>query len=1077
MRNFLLPLAALVCATSAQAQLIDLSQQRITADIVKANLNPFDATFIANPDIVEGIKPFGESKARLAQQRPSLARYAEALPDTVQYFVVAQSYHNGYTFNYDGGDIFTYNVGLCIDGTKATFTNLFDMEAASAGSYYQSYDTPVEGVYDAEAKTITIATGNTGVICGNYMGGYYDAYLTAGVVSSAGVITPDEALIFDVTTAADGSIATITARSAMRASYTYGNIRIYKSFAANLPEEGKANLMTFVSSIDFGEGFVNTELQKSVTLVNNGGADADYVIELEAEDDAFTTPELTGVVPAKSTKELNFTFTSANPGTYEGIATVTYDNGTDEAYVVVDMTASAKAYPDYSAIIKSGEFEVTTGFEFPFEITTLEDGTTVATSTTYGRYGKSYLHLEFDVPEGKLATVAWKGWSNNVSYWYYNTAGYFVDTLNGAVMSQNGADEDFSGDYEFAPGHHFIRYQYESSYYSGLMDNYMYVYDIEYTESVLNADSAILVTPEVALGNKMLQNGGEAVLNGTVTLTNKGGNDLKVLEVTSDNAEFSANTSVDPVPSMKDLVVPVTMVATTTGDKVGHLTFHTTAGDFQVTVTASVMQMPDYQSLVTEGGEYITSWECNEAYPFIITDEGHARNINAGDNSASPYPYCNFCMHFTIPEGKLAYISWDGHAMGRPVVEGSYDHYYSSYANIETHHPMTSGTKSVYGSDVDAGSDAVFAADESWADQLACVPGDHYIRWNWAHNGDGTVPEGDYLDISNIKLHVIDFEANNAELLNPEVTFEPTYVGYNRYKTATVTLHNLGSENLTVSDYEPSDPFYALEVKETAGFNKNLKVTLWFYPSEPGDFDGTLTLHTSAGDFDVLCHGTALDAEAEGLLLVGDFEDDAYGWTTADPDHDGETWNLGTNLWGERAEYAHSGVQCLASISYSNNLGAIEPDNWTFSPYFTVPEQGADLSYFIAAFSPSRWEEHYSLYIVEDVTNLDSIAATEPVISETLLEEHGAMDGWAERNFSLDQWAGKTIALCYRHHDCLGQYIIRLDDVFVKAKDPIVGISTIRTEAAQRIFSIDGRRVSQPVRGGLYVIDGQKVIK
>lgn len=1075
MRNLLLPFAALLCATSAQAQLIDLGQQRITADIVKAHLNPFDATFIANPDIVEGIKPFGEPKARPAQQRPTLPRYAEAVPDTTQFFVVAQSYHNGYTFNYDGGDVFCYNIGLCIDGTKATFTNLFDMEAASAGSYYASYDLPVEGVYDAEAKTITIATGNAGVICGNYMGGYYDAYLTTGTVSTAGVLTPEEELVFDVTTAADGSIATLTARSAMRASYTYGNIRIYKSFTANLPEEGKANLLTFVSSIDFGEGFVKTELQKSVTLINNGGMDADYVIELEAEDDAFTTAELTGVVAAKSTKELTFTFCSTNAGTYEGIATLTYDNGTDEAYVVVDMTASAKAYPDYSAIIKSGEFDVTTGFEFPFEITTLEDGTTVATSTNYGRYGKSYLHLEFDVPEGKLATVAWKGWSNNVSYWYYNAAGYFVDTLDGAVMSQNGENEDFSGDYEFAPGHHFIRYQYESNYYSGLMDNYMYLYDIEYTEATLNADSALLITPEVALGNKMLQQGGEAVLNGTVTLTNKGGNDLKVLEVTSDNAEFSANTSVDPAPSMKDLVVPVTMVATTTGDKVGHLTFHTTAGDFEVTVTASVMEMPDYMSLVTEGAEYITSWECNEAYPFIIVD-GHARNINAGDNSTSPYPYCNFCMNFTIPEGKLAYLSWDGHAMGRPIVEGSYDHYYSSYSNIETHHPMTSGTKSVYGSDVDASSE-VFAADEFWADQLACVPGDHYIRWSWVHNGDGTVPEGDYLDISNIKLHVIDFEANNAELLDPEVTFEPTYVGYNRYKTATVTLHNLGSDNLSVTGFESADPFYALDVTDIAAFNKNLKVTLWFYPSEAGEFDGTLTIHTTAGDFDVLCHGTAIDAAAEGILLAGDFEDDAQGWTTSDRNNDGETWNLGSNLWGDRPEYCHSGSQCLASISFSNNLGAIEPDNWTFSPFITIPEQGADLSYFVAAFSPKDFEEHYSLYIVEDASNLDSIAATEPVFAETLTEEHGAMDGWTERNFSLDQWAGKTIVLCFRHHDCMGQYIIRLDDVFVTAKDPIVGISAVRAEAAHSIFSIDGRRISQPVKGGLYVIDGQKVIK
>lgn len=55
----------------------------------------------------------------------------------------------------------------------------------------------------------------------------------------------------------------------------------------------------------------------------------------------------------------------------------------------------------------------------------------------------------------------------------------------------------------------------------------------------------------------------------------------------------------------------------------------------------------------------------------------------------------------------------------------------------------------------------------------------------------------------------------------------------------------------------------------------------------------------------------------------------AYGWTTYDANNDGETWDLGSNLWGQNPNYVHSGSDCLASISYSNYLGSITPDNWT----------------------------------------------------------------------------------------------------------------------------------------------------
>ena len=838
-----------------------------------------------------------------------------------------------------------------------------------------------------------------------------------------------------------------------------------------LPNEEVANVFTFTESVDFGECFVGTSASKSIQLINNGGKDADFVIELEAEDDAFSSAVTGGTVPAQGTLDLSFDFLAPSAGSFEGIVTITYENGTGESTLVVDLAGSAKDYPDYSPAIKSGDFTATTGIEYPFEIVTLEDGTNVATSTTYGAYGSSWLNLAFTVPEGKLATVAWKGISNNSSYWYYNAGGYFIDTLNGAKASYTGANEDISGDWEFAPGEHFIRFQYDGSYYSGLAENRMYVYDIEYTEATLNADSAGVLTPVVSLGNAILPIGGTVTKNGNITVKNLGSNALTITSVTADNEEFTADISgLTEAATMQEVNIPIAMEAKTSGEKAATYTIVTSAGTFTVEAKASVMDMPDFASLVVEGAEYITSWEINENDPFIIVD-GKATNKNAGDNSA--YSTAYFKMNLTIPEGKLAYVSWDGQMWGRPIVEGSYEHQYGSYTSYNISHPMTSGSRSAYGSDgADASSD-VFANDPFWADYLACIPGNHYYQWGWYHNGDGTVPEGDKVEISNIRIKIQDFNEYGVEALNPEVTFADTYVGYNRYSTATVTLHNTGSNVLSVGEITGEAPFYGVETTYTAQFNKTVDVTLWFYPEEAGTFDGKVTISTSAGDVEILCHGTALDPAAEGYILLGDFEDDAAGWSAADPDGDGETWNLGSNLWGNRPEYCHTGSQCLASVSYSNYLGAIEPDNWTLSPVIELPaDAGATLSYYVAAFSPSRWAEHYSFYIAEydAETGIDvqQVALTDPVCSETLPEEAGAMDGWQYREFDLADYMGKQIVLLFRHHDCNGQYILRLDDVNivrVEQPDAIRSIDALEAPKAAQIYTVDGRKVNGMVEG------------
>ena len=1018
--------------------------------LVQQGINKNDVTHLADANTVIGLgmnvskRTYPVGDVRNSTKSFGKARAAE---QPIELFTVAQSYHNGYTFNYNGGDVFTYSVTLTREGNKVTINNLFDMEAQSAGSWAVSKDLPIEGTYDEEAKTITIAAGT---VCADYMG-YYDGILNGGTVSENGTLTPSSEIVFDV----EGDLERITAREAVAATYDYGTIRIYKSFTAAVAKADEANLITFTDDMDFAETFVGTEATRSIKLINSGGMDADFAVVLDSDDDSYTVTPQVGTVPAKSVLDLVFTLKSDKAGEYEGIATLTYDKGSEEANLVFSMIGTVKDYPDYSGIVKEGEFTFQTGIDFPFEISKLEDETVIAQSGTHGAYGTSYLDAKFTVPEGKLGTLSWKGMSNNSSIWYYCAGGYYIDDMNTAVVSRTGANEDISGTVELAPGEHVVRFQYDGYYYSGLEENKLYIYDLSLTTTDMLNDAAELLTPEISLGNFVLKTG-ESKGSANIVIRNKGANELKVTNATSNNNEFKPQTTADGAATLQDLTIPVEFTTTTAGEKTATITIETTAGTFTTAVKASVMDMPDFASVVKEGAEYM-SFDVNEQNPFIVAD-GKAWNKNAGEPN-DVASQSSFTISFTIPEGKIGYFTWDGEAWGD--AEQSFN-----YAGVEMNDAprQTSGTASFYqkGNGVSAGSADL---NEFWQAYTQCIAGFHSFRFYYQKGGNGVIPEGDKYVVSNIRLVVEDFEKHNAELVEKEVTFKESYVGPQRYTTATVTLKNTGSEPLQVTEIPASEPFYGIVPQNTAKFGSTLSVELWFYPSETGTFDKDLTIKTTAGDFTVACHGTAKDYTEEGILFMGDFEDDAYGWTLYDADNDGSNWNLGTNLWGTYyadGYYTHAGAQCLASPS---NYYA--PDNWTFSPAIAIPENGAKLSYFVAAFSPYNWLEHYSFYITEDISDLEAVKAEGALIEETMEEAQGAIDGWAERTFDLKDYAGKTVYLCFRHHDTEQQYLIRLDDVIIR-KTEDTGISANFKSAQKGVstyFNAAGQATTKPQKG------------
>lgn len=1072
MRKLLLFFVALLTLATATAQTVVSNQTAVKAkSMIPDHIDPLNVQRQFDISLTRDLVPQGVKTQKVAKsKRFQLKRADASTVDTTSFFAVAQSYYKSYTFTYTGGDVKTYNIGVAVDGTKVTFSKLFNLYDPTSWSV--SSDSDVVGTYDATAKTITIPTSTVfanATIAGKIYN-YYPGVLLSGTVDEEGNLTPADNLVFHV----EGDFDRIyTDQSFGISEYTadgsssYGFYKMYRSFSAYLPKSSP-NLMTFTDNVDYGELFPGDSLTKSVTIVNTGGSSADAVVSVESDDESFYTDSLSITVPAQSTLDVPITFKASEIGDHDGIATIEYDNGDP-----ISFTLSGKiiSQPDFSPIVKHGTFSFETNIDAPWALDTLSTGEVVAASTTGGKAGSSKLTATFTVPDGQIGKLSWKGMSNNSNYWYYAAGGYFVDDMNTSVAAYEYANTDISNSIELAPGEHKVRFQYDQYYYSGLDADRMYIYDLDLETETLNADSAILNTSELDLGNAVLQDGGTATKAGTITLTNVGSNSLSVKDITTDNSEITADKNVEAAATLKELSIPVTLSTKTAGDKTANLTITTSAGTFKVKVTAKVVAMPDFSSIVTEAGVPIT-WTTDADNPFVIENDT-AYNLSSGEPDYTSRT-STFTGTFTIPSGKLGYLSWDGYLYGTPDSVTNY--WAKDYANIEIGHPMMTGVHSVWGQ-CDAGSASVFGSDDYWADYLACTPGDHHIKFQYVQNGDTIYYGKDRLEISNIKLHVIDYKEHNAELLTPSAAFDSTYVGDNRYTTTTVELHNLGSNYLRVDSINHVGPFYGVVPTDSAAFNKTLDVTLWFFPSEEGDYSDSLTIYTNAGAFKVACAGKTKDAS--GILLIGDFEDEAQGWGTYDDDNDGETWNLGYNLWGDNPNYVHSGHECLASVSYSNSLGSITPDNWTISPSFDVPADGAVLTYYVAGFHPDRYAEHYSMYVTAKAAQgisaiLTDTATEEETIATPVYEEsNGYVNGWELHTVDLKPWAGQTVNLAFRHYDCTGQYILRLDDVFVRTNarytaDGIQGLTSDSQHGGikrQEFYTVAGERISTPAKG------------
>ena len=107
-------------------------------------------------------------------------------------------------------------------------------------------------------------------------------------------------------------------------------------------------------------------------------------------------------------------------------------------------------------------------------------------------------------------------------------------------------------------------------------------------------------------------------------------------------------------------------------------------------------------------------------------------------------------------------------------------------------------------------------------------------------------------------------------------------------------------------------------------------------------------------------------------------------------------------------------------------MGALTPDNWLISPEVSLPAGASySLSWATASYEQSSFAEHYSVYV--------SLASDPFNFYELYSETINVGLTYRLRTVDLSSYAGQTIHVAFRHHDCNNQYMLLLDHVSIAA--------------------------------------------
>lgn len=144
------------------------------------------------------------------------------------------------------------------------------------------------------------------------------------------------------------------------------------------------------------------------------------------------------------------------------------------------------------------------------------------------------------------------------------------------------------------------------------------------------------------------------------------------------------------------------------------------------------------------------------------------------------------------------------------------------------------------------------------------------------------------------------------------------------------------------------------------------------------------------------------------------------GWMSYDVDNDGYKWD---NTAVEFDIFdAHTGLYCMTSASYRNDVGALTPNNWLVTPAMEVTAT-SELKFWIDAQDALYSGEQY--YV--------KVSTTGNAVADFTTTIHTAVPAgdWSEVVLDLSAFAGQTIYIAFQHANVTDMFFLKLDDLTV----------------------------------------------
>lgn len=162
-------------------------------------------------------------------------------------------------------------------------------------------------------------------------------------------------------------------------------------------------------------------------------------------------------------------------------------------------------------------------------------------------------------------------------------------------------------------------------------------------------------------------------------------------------------------------------------------------------------------------------------------------------------------------------------------------------------------------------------------------------------------------------------------------------------------------------------------------------------------------------------------------------EQERSGWSFIDGDRDKKNWIV------EKSTASGYESKDGEWLMYSSSEDVTGLDNYAISPPIELPDIGDSgkfpnlrLSWYVGANSQYLMSEEYSVYVYDassgaklSSSNIDSfVTSTTAIKNEVMIE--GGYNNYKYRTVDLEEYAGKTVQIVFRHHNC-DQRVLKID--------------------------------------------------